>query len=331
MDKHKHSAFWQRPTNFAKEQRISLNRWLILLVFFSLSASTVLIWRSLLQNNPSQVNKLLPLEAASTKPQSIQSPSTTQLVFAGSGVSIEITRLLAKQFQKTHPEIQITVPASIGSSGAIQAMADGAVSVGMISRPLKEKEKKLGLTVIPFARTPLAIAVHPSVADNSITSAQLIDIYQGKKSQWLDGEEIIVLTREPGDSTTLVLEQNISGFKQIYADSQKQNRWITLYKDREMLQQIEKTPFALGLADVGTVTSEKKRSSLKFLKFNGIEPTIENVANHKYPLVKNLSFVFYQGKISSHAQEFMNFVKSSAGEKILKANNYLADGGEDKK
>ncbi len=323
MDKPKQPALWQRLTDFAQAQKIDLGWWLVLLLFFSMSASTVLVWRSLLKDNHIQVDGTLQLETAPIKPQTSQNPRAAQLTFAGSGVSLEITRILAKQFQKTHPEIKINVPASIGSSGAIQAVADGAIAVGMISRPLKEKEKTLGLTVIAFARTPLAFAVHPSVVDNNITSAQLLDIYQGKNTYWLDGREIIVLTREPGDSSILILEQKIKGFKQVYTDSQKNERWTTLYKDRQMNQQLEKTPLTLGIADVGTITSEKKLSSIKTLKFNSIAPTTENVAKGQYPLVKNLYFVFHPSKVSPEAKEFINFVKSRAGAKILTANSYL--------
>ena len=98
-----------------------------------------------------------------------------------------------------------------------------------------------------------------------------------------------------------------------------------------MSQQIEKTPLALGLADVGTITSEKNLSSIKVLKFNGVAPTIENVAKGKYPLVKNLYFVLPQKQISANAQEFISFVQSKEGAEILKAPNYLAVNTENKK
>lgn len=331
MDKLKQSAvYWQRLTDFAKAQNFDLGWWLVILIFFSMSVSTVLVWRSVLKDHHyNQVNNTA-LPDAPIKSLEVQPPTATKLTFAGSGVSLEITRILAKEFQKTHPKIKINVPASIGSSGAIQGAADGAIAVGMVSRPLKENEKKLGLKVIAIAKTPVAFAVHASVPDNNITSTQLLDIYQGKKTQWLNNREIIVLTREPGESSTLILEQKISGFKQIYADSQKDKRWTTLYKDRQMNQLLEKTPLTLGIADVGTITTEKKLSSIKTLKFNGIAPTIENVAKGKYPLVKNLYFVFIPGKTSPDAQKFMKFVRSPEGAKILAANSYLAM-EEDKK
>lgn len=59
----------------------------------------------------------------------------------------------------------------------------------------------MGLTVVPYAQTAIAISTHPTVAQDGITSSELIQIYKGTKSQWQDGQEIIVLTREAGDSS----------------------------------------------------------------------------------------------------------------------------------
>jgi len=104
------------------------------------------------------------------------------LVFAGSGGNLALTRVLVEAYAKVRPEIKIDVPASIGSSGAIRAAAEGAMSVGLIARPLKDEEQKLGLTVLPYARTVIVIGVHPTVADDGITSEDLVRIYKKTKT-----------------------------------------------------------------------------------------------------------------------------------------------------
>ena len=71
--------------------------------------------------------------------------------------------------------------------------------------------------------------VHPSVTDDGITTDELIQIYQGKKSRWQNGHEIIVLTRDPEESSIKLLEQEVLGFKEAYAESQQANRWVTVY------------------------------------------------------------------------------------------------------
>lgn len=251
-----------------------------------------------------------------------QTPAT-RLVFAGSGTNLPIVRVLAKAFQRAHPGITIDVPASIGSTSGIRAVADGAIAIGLISRPLKEKEKKLGLDVVTYARTPLIIGVHSTVAEENISYAAIIDIYRGKKKNWKDGKEIIVLTREPGDSTIDVMNNEVPGFREVYEESQKAKRWAVLLTDLEMVQFLTKTRHAIGFSDLGALTVERQR--IKPLRVNGVAPTLQNAQSGKYPLVKQLLFVFHKEKLPPAAREFLAFVRSKEGSSILRSNGYLPE------
>lgn len=243
------------------------------------------------------------------------------LVFAGSGSNLAVTRLLAEAFGRSRPEIKIDVPASIGSTGGIRAAAEGAIAVGLISRPLREQEKGLGLTVLSYARTAVIIGAHPSVADDGITSEGLVNIYRGAKSRWKDGREIIVLTREPGDSSIEVLEREVPEFKGAYAESVRARRWTTLYTDQEMHRVLARTSYAIGLSDMGAIAAE--RLPIKVLKVNGVLPTPENVLHGRYPLVKTLAFAFPKDKLPPGGKAFLDFVRSREGERVLRANGYL--------
>ena len=243
------------------------------------------------------------------------------LTLAGSGSNLPISRLLAEAFRPTHPEITIDIPASIGSTGGVRAAAEGAIAVGLISRPLRDREKGLGLTVVPYARTAAVIGAHPSVADDGITFEDLVNIYSATKSRWKDGREIVVLTREPGDSSIEVLERVVPGFREAYAESQKAKRWTTLLTDQEMNKVLASTPYALGLSDMGAITAE--RLPIKVLRVNGVPPTPKNVRSGRYPLVKTLAFVFLQENLPAGARAFLEFVRSREGRKILEANGYL--------
>lgn len=243
------------------------------------------------------------------------------LIFAGSGPNLPIIRLLAEAFARVHPEIKISVPATIGSGGGIRAAAAGAIAVGLTSRPLKEQEQALGLTVLSYARTAVVLGTHPTVADDGISSEELVQIYKGARSRWRDGREIIVLTREPGDSLIEVLDREVPGFTEAYTESHRVKGWATLYTDVDMHRVLTRTPYALGLSNMGAITAE--RLPIKVLHFNAVQPTPENVRSGRYPLVMTLAFVFLKDKLTPEAKVFLDFVRSRDGQKILRANNYL--------
>lgn len=246
------------------------------------------------------------------------------LVFAGSGANLAIVRRLADSFERARLGVRVEVPPSIGSTGGIRAAADGAIAAGLISRPLTAPEKALGLAIVPYARTALVIGAHPTVADEEITLADLVKIYRGQKARWRDGREIVVLTRQPDDSYTVELERRVPGFKEAYADSHRARRWIIVFTDQAMNRKLAQTPFALGFTDLGTMTIE--RLPIKALKVDGTPPTPESIRSGRYPLFLTLSFVFRPEKLPGGARAFIDWVRSSEGERVLRADGFAPAG-----
>lgn len=237
-----------------------------------------------------------------------------------------ITRLLAEAFIKTHPQISIDIPGSIGSKGAIKAAAEGAIALGLISRPLNEEEKKLGLTEAPYARVGIVVGAHPSVTEEGVTSEELVEIYKGTKNRWKDGNEIVVLSREKWDSGFMMLEEKIPGFKEVCEESRQAKRWVVNFTDQDANNALSTTPYAIGVADAGMIATE--RLNIKILKLNGLIPTPEDILSGQYPFVRSLSFVYRKESIPESAKAFLDFVRSDEGAKILRANRYVPEDQE---
>ncbi|TKB25521.1 hypothetical protein FCL47_13345 [Desulfopila sp. IMCC35006] len=245
----------------------------------------------------------------------------TTLTAAGSGVNLGITRLLATAFTKVHPELTIDVPGSIGTRGAIQAVVDNAIHLGLISRPLKAEEEARGIVALPYARVAIVIGVNPMVKEQAISSSELIEIFKGNKTRWKDGNEIIVQAREKSDSGFLVLEKNIPGFREVYEDSHKNNRWTLFYTDQDANHALSATPYSIGVSDQGMISTEHLK--IKALRLDGVEPGPETLLSGKYPLSRQLSFIYHKGNLTDAARKFVNFVFSIEGHKILESNGYL--------
>ena len=244
-----------------------------------------------------------------------------QLTAAGSGVNLAITRLLAKGFTKLHPSIIIEVPGSIGSNGAIKAVSQGAIPLGLISRPLRDEEKALGLVTHPYAQTAIVIGVHPSVKDDGITTEQLIEIFKSTKTEWQDGNHIIVQAREKSDSGFLVLQNTLPGFKEVYVESHEAKRWTLYFNDQAANQALATVPYAIGVTDLGMIATEQL--PIKVLQLNGVRPDPDKVLDGSYPLSRQLWFVYRTEGLPAEAQAFLAFVASPAGREILQAKGYL--------
>jgi phosphate transport system substrate-binding protein len=131
---------------------------------------------------------------------------------------------------------------------------------------------------------------------------------------------LIVMVREEEDSSMKLIENKFSGLDKVFEESFKENRWQEYYTDAEMALGIIDTPASFGLTDSGAITAEKL--NIKPLTLNGIAPTVENIKNGKYPLVKDLYFI-YKDNLTEGAKKFLDFVKSEKGTKLIINNGGL--------
>lgn len=259
----------------------------------------------------------LQLSACGTKntPDPVAQKPHTNFTAAGSGSNLPITERLIEGYTKKSGQA-ITLPKSIGSGGAVKALMDNAIDLGLLSRPLKPSEVEQGLKQVPYARVAVVIGAHPSVVEGQITGDDLVSILKGNKTQWPNGENIILLSREEGDSTNEVLKKEIPGFTEALSDSLQNKRWQVSYTDAEEAQAITQTKNSIGFTDSAALAVEKYQ--IKPLLFNGSQPTIENVEKGTYKLYKDLYFV-YKEPLSSEAQTFLEYVKSNEGQEIIRS------------
>jgi ABC-type phosphate transport system substrate-binding protein len=66
------------------------------------------------------------------------------------------------------------------------------------------------------------------------------------------------------------------------------------------------------------------RESFKALWLDGIPPTLENVTTRQYPLTQTLAFVLRDDLASPLARDFVAFVRSGAGRRLLERHGYVA-------
>jgi phosphate transport system substrate-binding protein len=264
------------------------------------------------------VLSLAPIKSGA-QPTITQSIADT-LLFAGCDSNIPVTRMLARVFMQKHPNVRIRLE-TIGSTNGVALAAAGVIQLGLVSRPLRDSEEKLGLAFLPYATTAVVIGAAPGTPDAALTARDLLSFYRGTKLQWKSGREIVLLTREDGDSAVTSLKRLMPGFAEAYAAGSHTGHWTITYSEPTMHEALMTFPFALGLSDLGTITLEQL--PIKMLSVDGIAPTLDNVASGTYPFTKTLGFVWRKDVLPDSARSFVDFVQSPEGTAILTSSGYL--------
>ncbi|MEJ2689154.1 MAG: substrate-binding domain-containing protein [Deltaproteobacteria bacterium] len=234
-----------------------------------------------------------------------------QLTICGTGDSQDLLRALASAYTASHAGISIQVPESIGSSGGIHDTALGKCDLGRVARPLKEKEKVYHLNYRLFAFTPVVFVTNRSVRLRNISTPQVVALFQGKITNWrqLGGENapVFIAIRYHGDSNRTALEENIPALKTL-------SNWTGTYTYSvpETVDAVAQHNFTISFIPLAMALKNR----FNIFRFNGVEPSADNVRAGSYKLVTPLGLV-WKGRLEGARSDFLSFINSYEGQRII--------------
>ncbi len=192
-----------------------------------------------------------PVASAEAAVSDATAPPRDHVLVAGTGVALPLLEVLAEAQAAASP-VPIRVAPSIGSSGALAALRDGAIDCGVVSRELTEEESA-GLRVVPFARATVVLAAGAELPARELAGDELLALVRGERRTWDDGGPVTVLLREPGDSAAAALAARLPGFGEAHDRASRDEVWRTVITDLAMERALVDGPRALGLFDRGTI------------------------------------------------------------------------------
>ena len=237
-----------------------------------------------------------------------------EIRIGGTGNALGTMRLLGEAFVKKNPNMKVSVLNSIGSSGAIKAVPSGVLDIGLSARALSASERTTGIIVTEYARTPTVLAVSTRLKITGISREQLADVYSGKLAAWPDGTPTRPVLRQPGDDNSIQVKALSPAIDKALSAADRRRGLPFAVIDQEAADKTESIPGAICVTTLALIMSESR--ALRPLAIDNVEPTVQNVAAGKYPMVKHFYFVTRSAP-SSKVQELIAFVKSSAGREIL--------------
>lgn len=242
----------------------------------------------------------------------------------GAGFGIGVMKVLAEAFGKSRPGTRIDVVPSLGSSGGIKALNQGALDIAISGRPLREPEKGSGAHALELTRSPLVPVAHKDVDAEGVTTWELVAIHRGETLNWPDGSRLRLVLRPETDTVTRMLRGLSPALDRAMTLAQAREGLIVAVTDQDSADLVEKIPGALAFATLTQLYSEKRR--LKILSLNGQNPALDRAGHGSYPFYVSLFLITTPGT-SSAALEFLDFIRSREGERLLtKYGNELITG-----
>ena len=240
---------------------------------------------------------------------------------SGTGGAIATIRILGEQFQRARPDTRVVIMPSIGSAGAIKAVLDGDLDVGLASRPANSAECTRGCVARAYARTPFVFGVNSDVATTRATLSEVAGIYAGKTDRWENGSRLRVVMRPAGESDLEMLKAMSPEMSVAVEWAQHREGMIVALTDQDTADAIEKTPGAFGALTLSIVVSEKR--GIRVLALDGIVPSVRALRDGSYPYAKTFYLVTKRNTPPA-VRQFVDFVRSPAAKAVLSKNGQLA-------
>lgn len=138
-----------------------------------------------------------------------------------------------------------------------------------------------------------------------------------------DSKEITVVSREQGSGTRGAFVE-LMGIEEKDADGNKVDHTTTeaniAGKTNIMLTTVAGDENAIGYVSLGSLDN-----TVKAVKIEGIEPTVETVKDGSYTVARPFN-IATKAEVSDAAQDFINFILSTEGQKVVEENKYIQIG-----
>jgi len=246
--------------------------------------------------------------------------AASTVVIKGSTTVLPIAQSTLEAYMKAHPGVNISLSGG-GSGEGIKALIDRSTDIATSSREIKDKEaasaREKGVSPVEHlvAIDAIVPVVHPRNKVKGLTLDQLSQIYQGKIRNWKEvgGDDlaIVVVSRDSSSGTYESWGHLVLNGAKVTPKSQLQA------SNGAIVQTISKNRYAIGYIGLGYL-----HRSVKALAVNGIEGSKETVLGKTYPVARPL-YMYTKGQPKGEVAGYIEFVLSSAGQKLVEKDGFV--------
>ncbi|MEI6293695.1 MAG: phosphate ABC transporter substrate-binding protein [Methanomicrobiales archaeon] len=258
---------------------------------------------------------------ASTPQATSATGGSKTIKVSGSTTVLPIAQDAADAFMTANPGTNLQVSGG-GSGVGVQQIGDKLVDIGMSSRDITKDElaKYPSFVITPVALDGIAIIVNPQNNPvNSLSIAQIRDIYNGTITNWKDvgGKDmaIVVIGRDSASGTRTFFTDSVMN-KKNYVKTQFEKN-----SNGAIQQSIAQTPGAIGYVGLGYIDPTVKAIKINV---NGtlVEPSVKTVLDKSYPISRSLLMIT-NGQPTGLVKDYIDFILSPDGQKLVAKEGFV--------
>lgn len=245
------------------------------------------------------------------------------VTIAGSTSVQPLSEAMAEVYMDENQGVTVEVQGG-GSGQGIKSIEEKIADIGSLSREVKDEEKSSVAQEFVIAKDGVAVVVNADVKTEDLTMDQIKEIYTGKITNWKDvggdDKKITVVTREEGSGTrgafteiTGVLEKDDAG-----NETDKTTKDALVQPSTGAVKEtVAKTPDSIGYVSLGALDD-----SVKAVKVEGVDATVEKVLSGEYKIQRPFVYVV-NSQMTDTAKAFIDFALSDEGQKIVEENGFI--------
>ena len=250
----------------------------------------------------------------------------------GSDTLVNVAQAWAEAYQGVKPDVVVAVSGG-GSGTGIAALINGTVDIANASRAMKDKEINLARKsgqdpvqhVVGF--DALAVYMHSDNPMDAISIEQLAEIYGdgGTYINWTDlgvevpgcqGQTIVVVSRQNNSGTYAYFREAILGKGDFKLGTRD------MHGSKDVVDLVENTPCAIGYSGLAYATDHVKLTCIS-AETGGecTSPSVATASDGSYPIARPL-FMYTDGQPTGFVGDYLNWIKSDAGQCIILNKGY---------
>ncbi|WP_125154635.1 phosphate ABC transporter substrate-binding protein [Clostridium rectalis] len=254
-----------------------------------------------------------------------ESKNTTDTVgmitIAGSTALKPLVEETYKGFKNRYTDLNISIQGG-GSGVGINQVLEGSIDIGNsdVLAESKIKERARELVDYKVCGVGFAIVVNKDVKIDSLTKAELQDIFTGKIKNWREvgGENLAInIINRPKSSGTRAT------FRNTIMDNKDELEGLGTIQDsngsvKETIKTTEGAISYLALSYLNLDTD----NNVKILKINGIVPSKDNIVSKKYPFW-SYEHMYTKGEAKGAVKSFIEYVKGEENNHTVEKLGYI--------